>query len=793
MVGLVTFPIAYRLLEKLPDRGYAFSRIVGLLLWGFIYWLMGNLRLLHNNPGGLLLALALLLALSVWSGWGKWGELWRWVKQNYRLILMTELVFIVCFTFMVLVRGSDPDATGTEKPMELAFINAVMRSPTLPPHDPWLSGYAISYYHFGYILTGMLAIMTSVSGGVAFNLMLAAIFAMSAVGAYGVLINLLAVLGKTITHRINHRIWALLGPLFVLFVSNLGAVLEVLHQAGVGWDMETGTSRFWEWVNINSLRNPPQLPLGLIPQRFWWWWQSSRVIQDIDLLGNVSGLSPIDEFPAFSFVLGDLHPHVLAIPFVMLLIGLALNIYLGGMDSSATFLGIKIPFRIDLFLLSAIGLGGIAFLNTWDLPVYFALLIGAYTLRGVWVRGWDWARLREMLTLAIPLGILSLVLYAPFYIGFQSQLGGILPNLIYPTRGLYLWVMFAPLFMPVMLYFGWLWKKKIPGDWKWATILVLGLIGLLYVLSIGLGFGVAQTEHGQNVILSQGETTYGGLILSALWHRARFGVSLVTLTFVLITSLAFLVGHFNLKNGEINPFNPVPFVLLMVFLGGVMVLVPEFVYLRDVFGARMNTVFKFYYQAWMLWSLAAGFTAVVLYNRGRVITRIVVSLFIMLGLFYPILAFPTKTNQFQPPAGFTLDASAHLERNQPDEAVAIRWMTEAPLGVVAEAVGGQYSGFARVATHSGQPNVLGWPGHQGQWRGGYEEVGNREGDIRTLYETPDWNTALDIIQRYDIAYIYVGSLELSTYAVFREKFDQFLEVGFEQGGVAIYLVPQTLR
>jgi uncharacterized membrane protein len=82
-----------------------------------------------------------------------------------------------------------------------------------------------------------------------------------------------------------------------------------------------------------------------MPQRFWWWWQSSRVVHDIDLLGNVSGLSPIDEFPAFSFVLGDLHPHVLVIPFVMLVVGLALNNYLGGMAEDRRWRGITLIYR----------------------------------------------------------------------------------------------------------------------------------------------------------------------------------------------------------------------------------------------------------------------------------------------------------------------------------------------------------------------------------------------------------------------------------------------------------------
>ena len=114
-------------------------------------------------------------------------------------------------------------------------------------------------------------------------------------------------------------------------------------------------------------------------------------------------------------------------------------------------------------------------------------------------------------------------------------------------------------------------------------------------------------------------------------------------------------------------------------------------------------------------------------------------------------------------------------------------------GTVAEAVGGQYSGYARVSTLSGQATVLGWPGHEGQWRGGYEEGGSRETDIRTLYETPEWGTALDIIRRYDIRYIYIGSLERSTYSLNIEKFTQNLSPGFEQGNVTVFVVPDTLR
>lgn len=791
-LGWLTFPLTYRLFNKLPDRGFGLSRIFGLLLWGFIFWLGGVLNLLQNTPGGILFALSVLLFFSLLAGWGRWREIWDWVRQHRRLIMVMEGVFLAGFAFMVLVRAADPSATGTEKPMELAFINAIMRSESFPPNDPWLSGYAISYYHFGYILTAMLAKVTATSGSVAFNLMLAAVFGMSALGAYSILYNMLAVFGLKAQEAAKKIAWALLGPLFLLFISNLEGVLEVLHAAGVGWN-GASSSAFWRWVNIESLLTAPAQPTSLVPQRFWWWWQSSRVIHDIDLLGNVSGLSPIDEFPAFSFVLGDLHPHVLVMPFVMLLVGLALTVYLGGLDGKIKVFGLTLPYRFDLFAISAITLGGIAFLNTWDLPVYFALLVGAYLMRRVMSHGWSLERVIEALKLALPLGVFSVLLYAPFFISFQSQAGGILPNLIYPTRGFYLWLMFGTLFIPIFFLFGWLLRRKYPAVWGWGSVVVLALVALLALLSVLMGYQISKMDIGQQVIASQGERSYGSLLLSATLHRLGFGVTLLTLAGLLIAGAAFLFGKLSKQSGEGEQADILPFVLLMIVLGGMMVLAPEFVYLRDNFGARMNTVFKFYYQAWMLWSLAAAFSSVVLLTRGRWFSKIVVMIFILLGLVYPVLAYPTRTDGFKYPQGFSLDASAYLAQSQPNEAAAIDWLSQAPVGVVAEAVGGQYSGYARVSTLSGQPAVLGWPGHEGQWRGGYTEVGSREPDMRTLYETPDWETALEIIQRYDITYIYVGGLERSTYALNADKFNQNLAAGFEQGGVVVYVVPETLQ
>jgi len=228
-IGLLTFPIAFRLLPKLPDRGYSLSRILGLLIWGYVFWMLASLGILQNTSGGLLLALAIVLGVSVWSARDiTRKKLLQWWKKNRILIICVEGLFLLAFGLWAYVRAANPEIVGTENPMELAFINAILNSLEFPPHDPWLSGYAISYYYFGYILIGMLAKITGVPGNIAFNLGLAMVFALSAVAAYGVAYNLLtARVGSKVSDSVasptpkqtsNHNQWhyAYLGPIFTL-------------------------------------------------------------------------------------------------------------------------------------------------------------------------------------------------------------------------------------------------------------------------------------------------------------------------------------------------------------------------------------------------------------------------------------------------------------------------------------------------------------------------------------------------------------------------------------------------
>jgi uncharacterized membrane protein len=314
----------------------------------------------------------------------------------------------------------------------------------------------------------------------------------------------------------------------------------------------------------------------------------------------------------------------------------------------------------------------------------------------------------------------------------------------------------------------------------------------------------------------------GNLFLQAGLKRLSHIGGLLSLLAVLIPALALLLNVDRNPDTVSNSLDQRSasrvFVLLLISLGTLLLIGPEFLYLRDQFGSRINTVFKFYYQSWMLWSLAVSYGVVVLVHRLRtgwnIAFRVGLALVLLVGLAYPALSLLDRTGNFRLDRAlvlidtlrtsadetaqatdrqelaslWTLDYFEIFERQNPDEAAAIQWLKSAPDGILAEAIGGSYSAYGRVSTLTGLPTVMGWPGHESQWRGGYEEQGSRQGDIATLYATADWQTARDIIARYNIRYIFVGNLERGQ-SLQEEKFRSHTALVFQQGTVAIYEAP----
>jgi uncharacterized membrane protein len=720
--------------------------------------------------------------------------------------------------------------------MELAFINSILRSATFPPSDPWLSGFAISYYYFGYVMVAMLAQLAGVTAGVAFNLMVALIFSLGALGAYGLVYNLLSYRsGSSAKPReedgrgnpedseetIHRNAWwsALLGPFFVLLIGNVEGFLELLHARGVFWRVNQAgelTSRFWTWLDMQELSQPPVQPLQWLPRNFgtgsWWWWRASRVIQDYDLSGNWREV--IDEFPFFSFLLADLHPHVLAIPFALFGIALALNIYLGGAEGEFRFF--RFRFRINrwAFILAALLFGGLSFLNTWDFPMYVALFSGAYVLMRARQEGWGWGRLRDFFGVGLALGVSGFLLYLPFYLGFSSQAGGILPNLIYPTRGAHLWVMFGLFFLPMFTYLGYVWRRegnfwRMRRAFQTTWVIFLGLFLFAIVLGalitslpllegIGLlGLGGFDFTELRNLFLSTvgAGDQVGALFQEALLRRLRGPGGWLTLgvLFALILGLLWPIKRKNggVETGEVDKKpQSKKFALLLMLFATLLVIGPEFFYLRDQFGWRINTIFKFYYQAWLLWGVAVAYAVVVLLHARERIWRVSFAsgffAVVLAGLAYPAYGLWDKTNGFRPQSGLTLDGTSQGFYLSAEDQAAVQWLQEAPVGVVSEAIGGSYTQYARISAHTGQPTVLGWPGHESQWRGGAEEMGTRQRDIEQLYSTRSWDEARRVIDLYSIQYVYVGPLERSTYGLNEGKFQRFMIPAFQQGPVTIY-------
>ena len=506
--ALAALPLGWRLFGRLPGRGYPLVKALGLLLVSYVLWMGATIRLLPNTVGGIAVALLIVTVLSIWVGReglrrgdGETGArpLIAWLRSHWPLILATELLFALVFVAWAAFRAYNPEIAGTEKPMEFAFINGVLGSRFFPPQDPWLSGYAISYYYFGYIMLGLLIRLTGVDPAVGFNLGVALWYALVMVGAFGIVYEL-AVLGRgtddrrpttddrqlttdddpsSLTHHVSGSPgigrgigFGLLGALFVGFVGNLEGLVDSVYQRGLA------PLAWIKWLDIKQLLDTP--PTGNWTGGFWWWWRASRVIHDRDLLGN--SVEVIDEFPFFSFLLGDLHPHVLALPFVLLAIGLALNLMLGarnwkletessGSTASSfqhrassfwSMLGAFTGLGTPGIVLAALLLGALGFLNTWDFPIYVGLATLAIGAGLALTVGLTRVVVARAVGAGIVLGVLGWLLYLPFYIGFQSQLGGVLPNLLFPSRFSQFSVMFG-LFLVVVVVFLILLSRQAPG------------------------------------------------------------------------------------------------------------------------------------------------------------------------------------------------------------------------------------------------------------------------------------------------------------------------------------------
>jgi YYY domain-containing protein len=609
-----------------------------------------------------------------------------------------------------MLRAYEPGIAGTEKPMDLAFLNGFLSAQRLPTQDSWLSGYTVPYYYFGYLVLATPGKLTGIAPAVVYNLAAATVPALAFVGFASVAWNL----ARSRFAAPIAALAAAFAGFFVVLAGHLAPALELLVSRGlVGRDLGQLLSIKNFAENVQAGRWPPD---GV------WWWRASRVVPNILPDG-------INETPFFSILLSDLHPHFVALAFEPLVLGVIAALVLSGGTVLASWWTRGA---------AALSLGYLLAGNTWDIAPFWLLfgMVAAIVSTATGV-----VRVRQV---AIPFG-LAVVCYLPYFIGY----GG-------PPLGLGIVEERTP-FGSFLVLFG----------WQMAILTALGL----YLRSRraqrhGWGLTIAGAVIGL-ILIVVGAPTLGFLaaLLTLLfpWPRAPEGEEAHSLERSTQALAAFAVA-----------------ILLGV----------ELIFLRDAFGTRMNTVFKFHYNAWALSGLACALALAVLLARRdawRIAGGALAALALAIGLVYPLSGIQTRT-QNRPPDGLSLDGARALSS---EERAATEWLRTQPINrpVIAEAVNGSYSNGGRIATFAGGATVLGWANHEMQWRGQIPELGRRETDLSDLYRGPAAE-AQNLLRRYGVNYVVVGNLEREKYGDgVTTRFDNVLTVAFRSGRTVIYKGP----
>jgi len=711
-LGLVAFPLAFRLLRPLSGGAWAFSKPLGLLALTLPLWWAGSLRLLPAERGTALAVLVLLGGLSCAMAWWDRSALRAFLRAEGSALLALEGLFFLSFGLWTLYRLHDPAIAHTEQPMDLAFLSASVRARFFPPEDPWLRGFPITYYYLGYLVMGTLTELTGQVPWVAYNLALSLVGALAGVGTAGLAYGLARLWGAGRGRALGLGLLALVA---MTGLGNLEGVLEGLRALGLG------SPAFWEWVGVPNL-GPPSGPRSPLPSDPWWWWRATRVLDNG---------SAITEFPFFSLLLGDLHPHLVALAFWPLGMGLATAHLVGDRPE---------PLRVG-----ALGLwvGAMGFLDTPSLPSALAMGLGA-----VAVRAWPAMRTpRGLLEAGLQAGLvlaLAGVPYLPFLLRLEGQAKGIAPVLGTATRPLHfflLWGVFLTGLAPFLLARAGEWAREGPRR-RWLLTLGLPLAPALAHLALGSLLGEPGASIGRVVRVLPALVGAGVCLDTALARQGRPALQ----------SVCLLMG-----------------LGLLLWAG------PELFYLVDLFGTRMNTVFKLFYQAWAFLAPALPLALYAWAEEGRRLFgpirlldrgwRALVLVLLVGSLYYPLASSLTQAGLRTGP--LTLDGLAHLERSAPGERQAIEWLwrNARPGEGLLEAVGDDYTDFGRLASATGVPTVLGWPGHELQWRGSSEPFAGRAEAVARFYRAEDPATAWGLAERFGVDYVAFGPRERARYGV----------------------------
>ena len=802
LMALAVLPIALAVFRSLPDGGYLLAKLLGILVVSLVAWMLASLQWMAFSFGSVMVGVGgVALASCVALGF-TWSSFRSFFRERWRVIAICEVVFIVAFLAFVVVRMANPDLwhqwQGGEKPMDTAYLNAVLKSSFMPPYDPWYAGGYLNYYYWGQFIVASFIHATGIDTAVAVNLAVPMFFALTVGGAFSVVYNLSEAARAHLSRRQAREgpgdvpekrnsafawspvIAGVAAALFVTVIGNLDGAIQSLEN-------------LWAFIQSEPLRG-------------FDFWRSSRMMPP-----DPPGFE-ITEFPFFTFLFADLHAHLMALPFTVLVVGAALAVVLRargktGERGRLAALGWGVGDFAQVAVLG-VAVGALRPLNTWDYPTYLLLSMAAVLLAGVLrTGGVNLIVLIEAAVKGVLIFLVGFVAFLPYHVNYETAFSSIEAT----TNQTVLWqfLVISGLFVFVIGSFvvnesrGWLldlgriaWSpfaKLVEAPEvdrthrKWMTFTRTALVVL------GLG------AIGLVVLLKPVEIT---------GSTTPFVFALVVLALATAVRIVF------------SPRLDAPqtvFALLLA-LTAFCVVIGVDIYRVEGDIDRMNTVFKFYLQVWVLLALASAYMLWRLWHgrRGSLdslpkwkkVWLACLGVLLVCVSVYPVLGTMDRLPiRFDTTIPLTLDGMAYMRDGQEysdrrgtidltADYEAIRWIQQNVEGspVMLEGVTPTYRWGGRVSIYTGLPNIAGWEWHQVQQRYNYREtVPMRIAEVARIYNTPSPQEALDIMRKYGVEYVYIGRVERLYYdpdglTKFDNGLDGALEEVYENRDVRIFRV-----
>ena len=697
VLGCVGMAVTGRLFRSFEDKGWMFSKVVSITITGFLTWFLVSVKILKFTTAacvGITLVYGIVCIFAYEKQRRNGYECLPIDRLD--LVYIEEILFFAAFLLWTYLAGFHPAAHGTEKFMDYGFMEAMMRSKTLPATDLWYSQGKINYYYGGQYFAVFLTKLSGTQVELTYNLMRTFVAGFAFVLPFSLVRQMTTDLqGRKVTG------WKKQLPTFTGFLAGLAVSIA-------------GNMHYVVYAQILPLIQK----LKGEEVSGYWFPDATRYI----------GFNPdvpdktIHEFPCYSFVLGDLHAHVVNIMFVLLLLGLlyAWTKKVRNTTPSVEKLGRRKFWMKQLLmpqiLAAAMLLGMFHWTNYWDFVIYYVVTGGTVLFMNIICLKGDIRRILAVtIAQAIEIFAIATVVILPFTLQFTTMVQGVrlAQNHSLPHQLLVLWGL--------------------------PTILTL-----VFVISL---------------IVEK---------LKKLKNKSLYRLMKAVRT-------------------------PDLFAVIMGLCAIGLVAIPELVYVRDIYenrNARANTMFKLTYQAYIMFGMTMAYVIfrLLFINCKKILKAVgVIGLVLLLWTCgYFGRSVDSWFGQVLDPSQYKgLNATAFLETDFVEDAGAIRWLKEniQDSPVVLEANGDSYSNYERVSAMTGLPTVMGWYVHEWLWRNDVADLNEKSAEIESIYTSTDTQRVQELIKKYDISYIFVGSCE-------REKYGANLNnAGLESLGEIVYQDP----